>query len=432
MSTRKAVNPVDAAWLRMDGPTNAMVITVVFRFDQPLEPSALDATFARLLEHRKFRQRPVHDPRSLTRAAWEDDPDFSLDRHVAWSTLPAPGDEAALEALISERMSTPLDRRHPLWRVDVISGIDGTSGTAASSRGGSALLIRVHHAVGDGVALVRLLLGVSGAGADQKPVEVGVAPPPKVATARALYDRTKAQAETLARLLLLPTDNETPLRGRLGVRKVAAMSKGIPVSLVRALAKHSGGHVNDLLASAVAGAVRSYFTRAGATPRSVRALVPVFIRGNDSDTGNHFGMAYLPLPVEEASRALRLRAVKTEMDAIKSAPDATVAFVVLGAMGLASPTLEKFGIEMFTKKATMLITNVPGPAATVQIGGRDVTSMVVWAPTSGSIGLGFSLLTYDGELRLGVSADANLVGDPHALVDCFEQELEAMRADAKL
>lgn len=417
MSARKPVNPVDAAWLRMDGPTNAMVITVVFRFERPLERAGLDATFARLLEHRKFRQRPVYEPRTLTRAVWEDDPDFSLDRHVHHVRLD--GGEAALDALVSERMSTPLDRAHPLWRVDVISGIDGE---------GSALLVRVHHAVGDGVALVRLLLGVSGAGHEQKPVEVGVAPPPKVTTARALFDRTRAQAETLARLLLLPPDNETPLRGRLGMEKGAAMSRAIPVDLIKALAKKNGGHVNDLLASAVAGAVRGYL----ATPRTVRALVPVFIRGDDSDTGNHFGMAYLPLPVEEASRALRLRAVKTEMDAIKSAPDARVAFVVLGAMGLASPTLEKLGIELFTMKASMLITNVPGPAGTVQVGGQDVKSMVVWAPTSGSIGLGFSLLTYAGELRLGVSADKNLVADPHALVACFEQEIEAMREEAGL
>ena len=68
----------------------------------------------------------------------------------------------------------------------------------------------------------------------------------------------------------------------------------------------------------------------------------------------------------------------------------------------------------------------------VQVGGRDVKSMVVWAPTSGSIGLGFSLLTYDGELRLGVSADTNLVSDPHELVAHFEQELDAMRAEANL
>lgn len=397
-----------------------MVITTVFRFDEPLEQAALDATFARLLEHRKFRQKVVRDRRALTGAAWVDDPDFDLSRHVERVRLPSPGDETALEALVSARMSTPLDRERPLWHVDVVEGINGR---------GSALLVRVHHCMGDGVALVRLLLGVSGGGgAGKAPVEVGIAPPDKAKTMRALVNRARTRAETLARLLRLPADNPSSLRGALGVRKRAAVSKPFPVSRLKELARVSGAHLNDVLTSAVTGAVRRYMRE----PCTVRAVVPVFIRGNRGEVGNHFGLAYLPLPIEEPSRAARLHAVKREMDAIKAAPDATVAFVVLGAMGLVSPSLERLGIELFTKKASMLITNVPGPAATVQVGGRDVRSIAVWAPTSGSIGLGFSLLSYAGELRLGVAADANLVSDPHALVSYFEQEIEAMCSDAGL
>jgi WS/DGAT/MGAT family acyltransferase len=309
-------------------------------------------------------------------------------------------------------MSTPLDRTSALWQVDVIDGV-GT---------GSAILVRIHHAVGDGVALVRLLLGVSGAAADRAPVEVGVKEAPKARGPRELLARGKAQAESLARLLLLPADASTKLRGELGVRKVAAYSRPLSLERVKAVAKAHGGSVNDLLAAAVAGAVRSYLPQ----PKGVRALVPVFLRGARGVEGNHFGMAYLPLPVAEGDRRERVRKVKAEMDAIKGAPDATVAFVVIGAMGFASPRLERLGIEIFTKKASMLITNVPGPAGRVQLGGADVVSMVVWAPTSGSIGLGFSLLTYDGELRLGVAADANLVPDAGTLVASFERELEAL------
>ncbi|MBI2390311.1 MAG: DUF1298 domain-containing protein [Deltaproteobacteria bacterium] len=417
MTNRRPVDPVDAAWLRMDSASNPMVITTVFRFAAELSDDSLKATFDRLLEHRRFRQRVVAD-RTLTRAAWEDDPDFDLSLHVERVRLPAPGDDAALERFIGERMSTPLARDRALWHIDVIDGVGA----------GAALLVRVHHAVGDGVALVRLLLGVSGAGKEGAPVEVGITPAGKPRTVRAFVDRTRAQAATLARLLTLPADVPTSLRGELGVRKVAAFSRPIPVDVIKSLARAAGGHVNDLLAAAVAGAVRDHL----ADPRGVRALVPVFIRGDRGGAGNHFGLAYLPLPVDEPSRKARLRAVKKEMDTIKSAPDATVAFVVLGAMGLASPSLERFGIELFTKKASMLITNVPGPAATVRVADQDVTSIVVWAPTSGSIGLGFSLLTYAGELRLGVAADAGLLPDPHALVACFEREIDGMRAELGL
>ena len=175
----------------------------------------------------------------------------------------------------------------------------------------------------------------------------------------------------------------------------------------------------------MAGAVRAYL----GDPPPLRALVPVFLRDEHGTGDNDFGLVYLPLPVHERSRDDRRRAVQAAMDTLKAAPDTTVAFMVLGAMGLLSPTLERVGIDLFTCKASMLITNVPGPAGTVQLGGQDVTSMVVWAPTSGSLGLGFSLLTYSGELRLGVAADEGLVPDPRALVACFEREIEAMQAD---
>lgn len=424
------LSPIDAAWLRMDSASNAMVITTVLRFDAPLAEAAITETITKLLEHRRFRMRVVRQRRSLTGAAWEPDPDFDLTHHVRRVRLPAPGDEGALASFISARMSTPLDRTRPLWQIDIVDGVGG-------SAHGSALVVRVHHAVGDGVALVRLLLGVSGAPAGHRPAEVGVARAPKATGVREVAERAKAQAETLARLLLLPTDASTPLRGALGVRKVAAFSKPFSLAAIKALARAQGGHVNDLLAAAVAGAVRAFLPQ----PKEVRALVPVFLRGDAADAGggdgfgeegNHFGLAYLPLPVDRADRADRVRAVRAGMDAIKAQPDATVAFVVLGAMGLASPRLERFGIELFTKKATMLVTNVPGPSGRVQVAGEDVTSMVVWAPTSGSIGLGFSLLTYAGELRLGVAADANLVPDAGALVACFERELDAMARDAGL
>jgi hypothetical protein len=417
-SRRRAVSPVDAAWLRMDSPTNPMVITSLQRFAAPLDDAALSATFARLVTHDKFRQRAVADRRSWTGASWEDDPAFDLSRHLEHVRLPSHpsgSDEAALEAFASARMNEPLDRTRPLWRTLVIDGVGG----------GSALLTRVHHAVGDGVTLVNVLLGVAGAGPDRAPVAVGIPRPKRPESLRESVVRARDDLVTLVRLLSLPPDHRTPLRGALGTRKVASMSRPIALPPIQALARATGGHVNDLLSSAVAGAVRAYL----GDPPPLRALVPVFLRDEHGTGDNHFGLVYLPLPVHERSRDDRRRAVQAAMDTLKAAPDTTVAFMVLGAMGLLSPTLERVGIDLFTCKASMLITNVPGPAGTVQLGGQDVTSMVVWAPTSGSLGLGFSLLTYSGELRLGVAADEGLVPDPRALVACFEREIEAMQAD---
>lgn len=408
----RSVSPVDAAWLRMDAPTNQMVITTLLRFDAPLDPAALEATTARLLEHRRFRQRPVRDRGAWTGWSWQDDPRLDVTRHRERHVLPSPGDGAALDAFVSARMSEPLPKDRPLWKQIVVDGVGR----------GSALLFRVHHAVGDGVTLVRLLLGVSGASAQEAPVQVGIERPKRAATLRRSVAQAEDQLRTLARLLLLPRDHATSLRGALGTDKRTAMSRPFSLETIRDVARRHGGHVNDVLSAAVAGAVRTYL---GDAP-PLRALVPVFFRDDGGSRGNHFGLVYLPLPTDDPDPLRRLEAIQQAMDRIKTASDAAVAFAVLGGMGLLSPALERLGIGLFTAKASMLVTNVPGPAGTVRLAGQDVRSMVVWAPTSGSIGLGFSLLTYAGELRLGVAADAGRVPDPGPLVGAFERELSAL------
>ncbi|MBI4957674.1 MAG: DUF1298 domain-containing protein [Myxococcales bacterium] len=416
------LDPVDAAWLCMDSAHNPMVITTVLAFDGPLADDALRGTLERFLEEPRFRQRVVRDRRTLAGLAWQDDPRFAYEHHVRRVRLAPPGDDAALRAFVSEQISTPLARDRPLFRVAVVDGVRacGVGGTGTPE--GSALVVQVHHAVGDGVALVRRLLDVSGAAAASRPPEVGLARPPRPRTLRGWLGTAVARGTTLARLLLLWPDAHTPLRGALGARKVAAFSRPFSLAAIKAAAHRSGGHVNDLLGAAVAGALHAYLP----APRGVRALVPVFLRGGRERAHNQFGLVYLPLPVGEPDRAARLRAVEAEMDAVKAAPDATVAFMVLGALGLASPTLERLGIRLFTRKASMLVTNVPGPATAVRVAGREVKSLVVWAPTSGSIGLGWSLLTYAGDLRLGVAADARRVPDPSALVAAFERELDLL------
>lgn len=414
---RRPVSPVDAAWLRMDSPENPMVITVVLRFADVLPEPALEETFARLLDHRRFRQRVVRDRRSLTRWSWEDDPSFELSRHVTRLPLPiraGQGPEDALEAFVSDSMTALLVPDRPLWRVHVVD----------IPAGGSAFVVRVHHAVGDGIALVRTLLGVAGGGDDARPVRVGVAGDAPARTALDFARTQTGRARTLARMLLLPEDARTPLRGPLGTKKVSAWSRGIPLATVKEIARAHGGHVNDVVAAAVAGALRATL---GTGAPAVRALVPVFLRSEDGDsTANHFGLAYLALPTDLDTPAARVAATRQAMAEIKSAPDATVAFLVLGAMGLASPTLERFGIDLFTRKATLLVTNVPGPAAKVRLAGQEVESMVVWAPTSGNVGLGFSILSYAGEVRVGVAADRGRVAEPQALVRAFEAEIDAL------
>lgn len=150
-----------------------------------------------------------------------------------------------------------------------------------------------------------------------------------------------------------------------------------------------------------------------------------------ADMGNHFGLVFLQMPVHVDDLEERIAEAKRAMDDLKRAPDALVAMTVLGAMGLASEGIERIGINIFTKKASMLLTNVPGPSDTLHMLGRELKSILVWAPVSGDVALGVSMLSYAGTMRMGVSADARVVSDPREIVTAFEDVFERTLRSSK-
>ena len=136
LSRRERLSPVDAAWFRMDTPTNMAMITGVMMFSEPLDVWRLKQVVEyRLLQHDRFRQR-IHQPLlGVRRPSWELDPHFDLNAHIRHIALPAPGDVNALQALVGDLMGTPLDPTKPLWQLHVVDNFNG----------GSALICRLHH-----------------------------------------------------------------------------------------------------------------------------------------------------------------------------------------------------------------------------------------------------------------------------------------------
>jgi WS/DGAT/MGAT family acyltransferase len=344
---------------------------------------------------------------------WEPDETFDLALHLHHARLPEPGGEAALSTFIADLVSTPLPHDRPLWHAYLVDDVSGAT----------ALVVRIHHCIADGVALVRLLLALCD-GRVAAPPSVGLAPR-ATPNAAELVERLAREAATVGRLLLLPQDPETPLKGPLGHRKLVAWSRPIPLAEVKRVAAPLGAKVNDVLQACVAGSIRRYLSQLGELPsqRELRSLVPVFLRGGAHGLGNHFGLVFVDLPVHEPSALGRVREIKRRMDTIKAAEDATVAFAVLDAVGVASPELEHVALEVFTRKASLLTTNVPGPAEAARIGGHALKSLLVWAPTAGYLGLGVTLVSYAGEVRVGVASDSQRVSQPQRLVAAFEQEL---------
>ncbi len=239
-----------------------------------------------------------------------------------------------------------------------------------------------------------------------------------------------ADARALAKLLFAPSEAPGVLKQRAGALRSVAWSRPLSLERVKTIAHAQGATVNDVLLAAVSGALRGYLVERGEAPHAIRAMVPFNLRPLDrpvpSTLGNRFGLVFLTLPVDSPSRRERLQELKGRMDEIKHSPEGPVSYAVLGAVGLTPPDVERRIVDIFTAKATAVMTNVPGPRQTVYLAGTPLRSVLVWAPTAGSVGMSVSIFSYDGRVTVGLLVHDELVPDPQAIVGRLHGEVAAM------
>jgi WS/DGAT/MGAT family acyltransferase len=192
--------------------------------------------------------------------------------------------------------------------------------------------------------------------------------------------------------------------------------------------------VNDVLLAAIAGGLRRYLTSRGTRPGGleIHATVPVNLRPAEEagELGNRFGLVQVALPVGVRRREQRLHLVQERMQALKTSHEALVAFQLLGALGRAPRRVADVFLNLLGSKSTAVMTNVVGPRWPVYLCGRRVDSLMFWVPQSARMGVGVSILSYAGQVTVGVSTDEGLVPDPEAIVAAFEAEVRALRRPA--
>lgn len=450
---REPMANVDCAWLRMDDPTNLMMITGVLVFAEPLTIDQIKQVVTeRLLPFNRFRQRATLPHASIGSPYWEDDPHLDLDEQIRRATLPPPGDQAALQELVSQLMSVPLNPARPPWQYHLVEDYQG----------GSALIVRLHHCIADGIELTKVLLNMTdttreGGTAVNAPQPARSRRPKRGRVARALQTarhlsdelvhdalvrvREPGKVIDLARLgaggilrlgqiLVRLPDPHTAFKGALGVDKRAAWSRNLPLSEVKAVCSVTGGTINDVLLTAVAGGLRHYLLQRGqpVDGLSFHAVVPVNLRPLDGPItlGNKFGLVFLKLPLGIADPVERLEAVKRHMDALKNSPEAPAIFGLLNVVGRGPVELENLLVTIFGSKATGVMTNVPGPRQQLYIAGSPLSDIMFWVPQSGRLGLGVSIISYNGQVLVGVATDAGLVPDPETIVAGFERSFAEM------
>lgn len=458
---REAMSKVDTAWLRMERPTNRMMITGILTFAGRLDPQDFKQLLReRFLAFRRFRQRAAT---GVNGAYWETDVDFDIDWHVRVAALPGMGGKAELERFVSDLASTPLDRSKPLWQFHVVENYATPDGGR-----GSVLVARIHHCYADGLALVQVLLSLTDTapqpqahaelartwfkrdrgtvlerllqpmqGGLQKVFTVGEKTWAKVArmladpgVAAEIANEGSEITRELAIALTLSDDPSTALKGKLGVAKRVAWTEPLPLDEVKLLGKAVGCTVNDVLLACAAGAIRGYLRDLGedVDGLTIRATVPVNLRPLEHarKLGNHFGLVFLDLPIGEPNPLRRLERVAACMRELKGRRQAIVAFGLLAALGMGPAVLQQPALELFSRKATAVATNVPGPQQPLYLSGVEVRELMFWVPQTGSIGLGLSILSYNGRVHFGVIGDSRRVRDPDAIVQRFGSEFEKL------
>lgn len=457
---RTPLAPVDAAWFHMDRPANEVVVTSMLITETPLMVAEVKALLTeRLLPFERFRQRVVEHGFPVSTPHWELDPFFDLDTHVHHLAVPGGGSTADLLELVSDLSSMSLDYHRPLWQAYVVDRVGA----------GSALVLRFHHCLADGTAMMTLAGRLFDKTSDGVPLAV---PPAPAKAAGSVFEQMlrpalsalermtapnprpnghaqpaprRAPDDPLSQMQLAaegvgaaigsvikPADPLTPLKGKLSGKQRIALSDPIPLAAVKAVGQRTGTKVNDVLIAAMTGALRTYLFQHHAKLEglTIRAVVPVDLRppGRGLELGNAFGLTFLDLPVSQGQPLERLRATKKGMDAIKRSPEAMIFLNILGIFGQTPKAVEDIAADVFGSKATLVMTNVMGPGQQLYFTGKPINRIAFWVPHPVSMGLGVSILSYNGAVTLGAIADAAVLPDPSEITSQFNAEFAQLCA----
>jgi diacylglycerol O-acyltransferase / wax synthase len=457
---------VDTAWLRMDTEANLMMIVGVWLIEPRISMADLrERVETGLQKYHRFRQKVVEDALG---AQWVDDDHFDIAAHVVPEKLELARGQAPLDALktyVGDLCTSPLNPSRPLWQFHLFEDFE---------TGRSALVARIHHCIADGIALISVMLSITDGGkepparkrrdartgesegehdwvadyllkpaADLAVKAIGVygaglgkgvemmADPGAPLSGGMEMARIGAQVVSdLAAMALMPDDSPTRLKGKATPGKRVAWGEPLPLSEVKAIGQAMGASINDVLLASVAGAIGSYLRDKGddIAGMEIRAMVPVNLRPLEKawQLGNRFGLVPLVLPIGVANPVDRLAEVRKRMNELKGGYQPLLAFALLSVAGVLIKPVQAALLNLFAKKATAVMTNVPGPATPLQLCGRTLKQVMFWVPASGDIGMGVSILSYGGGVQFGLITDAVMCPDPDEIVKRFRPEFDKL------
>ena len=443
--------PADAAWLALERPDNPLTITVMMRVEG-LTPDRLEQ-FLRdyWLSWDRFHFYPE---RRATGWWWQRDHAFSLRHHL--EVVDEPFSESQLQDWVSARLNEPLPDYRPRWKFWL----------APRAEGGAALVLRIHHCYGDGLSLMGIFRRLCPPSPQQAPVLYGarenadflhwsrrtatwlwnlleqtlklpendrLADPARWSRQRLgkLVERFAGRGyravNEIGQFLGEPEDSDSGLSRSLLGRRHCCWSRPLAAEPLREAARRAGVTVNDLLLQGVTAALRQHLHRSdlsaeeavlhAAMPMDIRNRLPEGIRPASGALGNCFGTVFVPLPVDGASALEQLYRVKHETRKFKRGWQPVISWALAGAAVMLPETWRQSLADLLCRKASVVVSNMPGTRRHRYIAGCRITGQMFWVPQAGNIGLGVSFVSYAGQVCIGVVADEAVMEDPAAFLE---------------
>ena len=463
------IDPTATAFLLAENRNMPMHVGGLQLFEPPADagPDFVRRMFESMRDTERiaplFLKHPYRSVRTGGALVWREDEQFDIEHHVRHSALPQPGRIRELLELVGRLHSTRLAWERPLWETHVIEGL---------ADGRVAMYTKLHHALVDGIAAMRLMASVLSADPARRHMP---APFAEGAVRRREAETPATALHTAARTLAdLPADavrtalsvsadaagmplalvktlrkglrNETSAvslaaprtifnQSITGARRFAAQDW--PVERIRGVGKATGTTINDVVLAMCSGAMRTYLAELDALPeQSMVSMVPVGLQSRrpGSTGGNAIGSVMVRLATDKADPADRLRTISQSMKDGKEAlssmtPTQIVAMSAIGmAPSIVVPMLRMQGIVR--PPYNLIISNVPGPRVPHYWNGAQlVGTYPVSIPING-MALNITCTSYAGNMGFGLTGCRRTVPHLQRLLTFLDDELAALEKAA--
>ncbi len=455
----------DALFLYIERPGQPLSIASVSVFEGAITAQKVrELVESKLPLIPRYRQHVVFPPFNIGLPTWEFAPKFDIRDHIRQVTLRR-GTESDLKALTSKIISTHLDRSKPLWDLTIVRGLQDNR---------SAMIARIHHCMADGIAgvgIFNVLMDLSPVPAPvprRKPESI-VAPPIRDAGAQFLDHLVKSYSSMVKGALSLHgeamsiaqqmfANSAEPLTNLMdAVPELASPAERLPFNVVchgpqkfgwteismtdiRTLRQQRGGTVNDVILTVMAAALRRYSELRGVKVkgRSVRIMIPVNVRGDDSvsELGNRIYFLPVTLPLDVRDPQKLFSYVRERMEFLKRVRAAEfVGFA--GGLFATIPTpiwaaIGPVASQLPLSLANIICTNVPGPQAPLYLLGHKMVSWYPYVPIGGEMGVNCAILSYNGTAYFGFTCDVAAVPDPENLEKFVKVSFDELCKTGKL